>query len=221
MTSAVTIKGNKYGIRVGLSPVMPYDELKQEIAAKFKEMENFFGEGKMGISFEGRLLTDRQQEELIAIIQQNCKINIVCIVEDDPLQEQRFMTGVNAAIQEFDASTGQFHKGNLRSGQVVEFEKSVIIIGDVNPGASVVSKGNIVVLGALKGTAFAGASGNQNCFVVALSMQPMQIRIADSIARAPDKPDTKAIQEPKIAFLEEGNIYIEPLNKSVLNDIKL
>ena len=221
MTSAVTIKGNKYGIRVQLSPVVSYEEIKTEMAVKFKDMEHFFGDGKMAISFEGRLLTDRQQEELIGIIHENCNINIVCIIEDDPAREQQFRQGVEQAMMEFDSSTGQFHKGNLRSGQTLEVEKSIIVLGDVNPGASVVSKGNIIILGALKGTAFAGASGNQNCFVVALSMQPMQIRIADSIARSPDKPAAKENHEPKIAFLEEGNIYIEPLNKSVLNDIKL
>ncbi len=221
MASSVTIKGNQYGIRVILSPVASYDEIKQEIAVKFKEMDHFFGNGKMAISFEGCLLSDRQQEELIGIIHENCNISIVCIMDNDPVQEQRFKQGVSAAIAEFDASTGQFHKGNLRSGQSLEFEKSVIIIGDVNPGANITSKGNIVVLGSLKGNAFAGASGNPNCFVVALSMQPMQIRIADSIARAPDKPEEIRDHEPKIAFLEEGNIYIEPLTKSVLNDIKL
>jgi septum site-determining protein MinC len=52
-------------------------------------------------------------------------------------------------------------------------------------------------------------------------MSPTQIRIADSIARAPDKPVKDEVKEAKIAFLEEGNIYIEPLNKSILQDIRL
>ena len=120
---------------------------------------------------------------------------------------------------EFDASTGQFYKGHLRSGQVLEFEQSVIIIGDVNPGASIISKGNIIILGSLRGTAYAGASGKKNCFIVAMDMQPIQLRIADVFARASDNGKTTA--EPRIAFIENENIYIEPLNKSVLNDITL
>jgi len=221
MTSAVTIKGNKYGIRLLLSPSVSYESIKQEMATKFKEMENFFGTGKMAISFEGRMLSDREQEELIGIIHENCNISIVCIMDDDPVQEERFQNGVMQAMMEFDTSTGQFYKGNLRSGQVLEMEKSVIILGDVNPGATVVSRGNIIVLGALKGTAYAGVGGNTNCFVAALSMHPMQIRIADSIARSSDKPSKKELQNPKIAYLENGNIYIEPLDKRALNDIKL
>jgi septum site-determining protein MinC len=52
-------------------------------------------------------------------------------------------------------------------------------------------------------------------------MRPTQIRIADTIARSPDKPLKDEVKEAKIAFLEDGNIYIEPLNKSVINDIRL
>jgi septum site-determining protein MinC len=52
-------------------------------------------------------------------------------------------------------------------------------------------------------------------------MNPGQIRIADTIARSPDKPLKDAKRETKIAFLEDGNIYIEPLGKDVLNDINL
>ena len=87
--------------------------------------------------------------------------------------------------------------------------------------SQVVSKGNIIVLGSLKGTAFAGACGNTNSFVVALDMRPTQIRIADTIARSPDKPDKNTDKEAKIAFLEDGNIYIEPLTRNILNDIRL
>ena len=122
---------------------------------------------------------------------------------------------------ELENNTGQFYKGILRSGASLEFENSAVIIGDVNRGARVVSKGNIIVLGSLKGNAFAGAGGNTNSFVIALDMQPMQIRIADIIARSPDKPAKDLNRGTEIAFLEDNNIYIEELNKSVLSDIHL
>ena len=120
---------------------------------------------------------------------------------------------------------GRFYKGTLRSGQVMESETSIIILGDVNPGARVISKGNIVILGALKGNVYVGAAGNESAFVAALSMDPMQIRIGDVIARCSDKASVKkkkkAEDTPKIAFVEDGNIYIEPITKEILNDINL
>ena len=103
-------------------------------------------------------------------------------------------------------------------------ETSIIVIGDVKAGAKVVSKGNVIILGSLNGTVYAGSTGNSNAFVIALDMNPMQIKIADVIARAPDKPaklKKKNKPETKIAFLEDGNIYIETLDKDVMDDIKL
>ena len=142
------------------------------------------------------------------------------ISEKERMQEQRLM--------ELDRSNGQFYKGNLRSGQVLETETSIIIVGDVNQGATVTSKGNIIVLGSLFGNVYAGAGGNENAFVLALELDPVQIRIADTIARAPDKVgkalwkrEKEKTKEPKIAFRSEGNIFIEPVSRTVLNDIKL
>ena len=85
----------------------------------------------------------------------------------------------------------------------------------------IISKGNIIILGALKGTAFAGASGKRNCFIVAMDMHPIQLRIADVFARSSDSDKGSTETEPRIAFVEDENIYIEPLTKSVLNDITL
>ncbi|NLK75927.1 MAG: septum site-determining protein MinC [Clostridiales bacterium] len=221
MNNSVVIKGNKYGIVVVLNPDADFEDLKVQIADKFQESSKFFGDAKMAISFEGRNLNDDEIREIIDTIHANSDMKIVCVIDNDAEREKTFKKSLEQKLMELSNNTGQFYKGILRSGASVEFENSVVIIGDVNVGARVVSKGNIVVLGALKGTAFAGAAGNSNSFVVALDMQPTQIRIADTIARSPDKPVKEKSAEAKIAFLEDGNIYIEPLNKKVLNDINL
>ena len=70
---------------------------------------------------------------------------------------------------------------------MLESVSSVVIVGDVNPGAKIISQGNIIVLGALKGNAYAGAAGDSNCFIVALEMDPIQIQIGDILAKSPDK----------------------------------
>lgn len=221
MNNPVIIKGNKYGIVVVLDAFMKFEELKEKIAEKFRDSSKFFSKAQMAISFEGRKLTNEEQREILDIIAEETELHVVCVVEDDPQKEEVFKKALDEKLMELSNTTGQFYKGNLRSGQVLESETSIIVIGDVNPGAKIVSKGNIIVLGSLKGTVFAGATGNTNSFVVALDMNPVQIRIADTIARSPDKPIKEAKKEAKIAFLEDGNIYIETLNKEVLNDINL
>lgn len=221
MNNPVIIKGNKYGIVVVLDAEMEFDELKIKVAEKFRESSKFFEKAQMAISFEGRKVTNEEQREILNIIAEETELHVVCVVENDPQKEEVFKKALDEKLMELSNTTGQFYKGNLRSGQVLESETSIIVIGDVNPGARIVSKGNIIVLGSLKGTVFAGATGNTNSFVLALDMNPVQIRIADTIARSPDKPVKNAVKETKIAFLEDGNIYIEPLSKEVLNDINI
>lgn len=66
---------------------------------------------------------------------------------------------IDSYYQDVADNTGEFYKGTLRSGQVLKCDTSIVIIGDVNPGAKIIAKGNIVILGSLKGNAYAGAAG--------------------------------------------------------------
>ncbi|MGN0375599.1 MAG: septum site-determining protein MinC [Butyrivibrio sp.] len=223
MNNSVVIKGNKYGIVVQMDKNIPFIQLKQDLAEKFKSAAKFFDKANMAVSFEGRNLTTDEEKEILRIISENSQLNIVCVIDTDEMREKMFKRAVEDKLEELSAHTGQFYKGTLRSGQMLESESSIIILGDINPGASVVAKGNIIVLGSLKGNVYAGANGNSDAFVVALEMAPIQIRIGDTIARCnetgtkikPIGPDTM------IAFVEDENIYIERLDKNVLDDIKL
>ncbi|MFG6348852.1 MAG: septum site-determining protein MinC [Lachnospiraceae bacterium] len=221
MDGTVVIKGFKAGIILVLNPDTSYETLKKDIADKFKASAAFFGEAAKAVSFKGRDLTDEQKMEIVDIIQANCSLSILCIMEDDPETEAAFQKTIERKLEQDYSNTGQFYKGNLRSGQVLDVETSIIIIGDIKPGAKVISKGNVIILGSLKGNVYAGAAGNTNAFVVALDMRPVQIRIADTIARAPDNPEKTPGNQTKIAFLDNGNIYIEPLDKDVMSDIRL
>ena len=113
-----------------------------------------------------------------------------------------------------------FHKGNLRSGQELVLENSVIVLGDVNFGAKVTSKGNVIVLGTLFGNVFAGCDGDKNAFVLAMDMQPTQIRIGNVIARSSDETRRRRDDiEPKIAYVEDDRIYVEAINRNVVKDM--
>lgn len=221
MNNSVVIKGTKSGIIVVLDKSLEFEELKRHVAEKFNVSAKFLGDAEMALTFEGRRLNNEEEKELLDVINENSNLKIVCIIDTDAEKEALLKRCLDEKLMELNSNTGQFYKGNLRSGQVLEVETSIIVIGDVNNGAKVVSKGNVIILGSLKGNVFAGASGNERAFVVALDMNPVQIRIADIIARAPDKPSKKMVKETKIAFVEDGNIYIEPLNKDVLDDICL
>ena len=105
-----------------------------------------------------------------------------------------------------------------------------MILGDINPGAQIIAGGNVVVLGCLKGTVYAGYPEDKSAFVASLMMEPMQIQIGSCIARSPDhkgkgrkaakKKDQKQL-EAKLAFVENDNIFIETITRSLISEISI
>jgi len=101
-------------------------------------------------------------------------------------------------------------KQTLRSGQSVTHRGHLVIIGDVNPGAELVADGDITVWGALRGFAHAGASGNANAEIRALKFDAIQLRIANAIARSPDrhKAGSSVPAGPETARVIDGKIRL-------------
>ncbi len=221
MDNLVMIKGNNHsGIVVVLDPHAEFGLLIEKVAERFRDSAKFLGNMKTAITFDGRTLSDAEQTKLVDTIAANSDLDVVCVIDGTNGFMQRF-EGKHKLTKDELKDYAKLYKGSLRSGQSLETETTVVIIGDVNAGANVSSKGSIIVLGALKGNAFAGCDGNEDAFVLALEMAPVQIRIARSIARSPDKKDLESERGPKIAILEDDNIYIEPVSRSVLSEIKL
>ena len=100
------------------------------------------------------------------------------------------------------------HKGTVRSGDRIYSSGDLLIIGDVNPGAIVSAKKNVLVWGKLLGIAFAGEDGDKNATISSLYLNPLQLRIDKFVAIGPkNKPKD---HYPEIAFLEEQSIIIKP-----------
>jgi septum site-determining protein MinC len=96
----------------------------------------------------------------------------------------------------------------VRSGQTFNYAGTIVIIGDVNPGAEVIAEGDVIVWGKLRGVVHAGAAGNEDAVVGALILAPTQLRIGKQIARAPD--DRRARHFPEVARVRDGHIVVEP-----------
>lgn len=244
MNHPVLLKGNSLGITMVLDPEMDFEQLKIAIDGKFIQARDFFnGQTQIALKIEGRKLTSAQLEEVLGIIAERTSLTIAYVIEDDKIMETSFKEVLRkieekeqkrsqSLVDERRKGDGQFYRGTLRSGQSLESDGSIVVVGDVNPGASVNAKGNVVVLGCAKGYLSAGSDGDENAFVAALDMQPMQIRIGKHIARCADgEPEKKKKffgraknadnqpMEAQIAFVEDDNIYIEPISKALLNEI--
>lgn len=216
----VVIKGNKSGIRLVLEQDMTFEELQKEVEQKFEKSADFLGNAQVALSFEGRELSEEEEALLLQSISEHSKLDVVCVIDNDKKREEYFAQTLNERLMQINSNSGQFFKGNLRSGQVMEFETSIIILGDINAGAQVVSTGNVIILGALNGIVFAGASGNEKSFVVAMKMNPVQLRIGDVIARSSDEK-SEPPKEPQIAYVEDGRIYVDTLSRKTLTDIHI
>lgn len=247
MKDPVLLKGNHFGLTIVLDPKLDFDTLLEAIGDKFESANGFFNsEKQIAIRIEGRTLTTKQVEQMIDMISKKSSLMIAYVMEEDKVVETTFKEVVERSIRLTEEKNrihpkdggvgfGQFYKGTLRSGQSLESDASVVVVGDVNPGAMVTAKGNVVILGCAKGNIYAGIDGDENAFIAALDMQPMQVRIGSLIARSSDDEDHKRkkrkikfgrqskdsnqMAEAQIAFVEDGNIYIEPISKALLNEI--
>ncbi|MGO0122816.1 septum site-determining protein MinC [Desulfothermobacter acidiphilus] len=97
----------------------------------------------------------------------------------------------------------------LRSGQSVFYDGNVVILGDINPGGEVIATGDVIVIGALRGTVHAGAGGDEEALVVAFRLEPTQLRIANHISRPPDGMTPS--RQPEVARIKNGVVVIEAL----------
>ena len=110
-----------------------------------------------------------------------------------------------------------FHKGTIRSGEHLTSEGDLMVLGDVNPGAVVSADGDVMIWGKLLGIAHAGKSGNYLAKISALFLKPIQLRIADKVAKGPKENQEIGLSEQ--AEILNGLIVIKPLSteKSIPN----
>ena len=226
MKNPVIIKSFPNGLSLYLDEEIAYDRLLEEIALKFRESANFFKDARMGISFEGRKLTEEEEREIIDVICANSSLNIVCIIGKDDETNQNYVKALQQLIfhQQEMENAGQFYKGTLKNGDILETENSIIVLGDVYPGACIVSTKDIVVLGGLYGQAYAGGNGLDGHFIVALEMSPEKLKIGEFKYKTSEKQSKWSIKpkiQPKIAYVRDGRVIMDAITKELLNDLPI
>ena len=214
MRNAVVIKSSKAGMTVILDPELPFGELLDAIGKKFSESARFWGSVQMTLTLEGRDLTAAQEFAIVDTITKNSQIEVLCLLDTDAERIERCEKALNDKLMELNSQTGQFYRGTLKRGDCLESEASIVIIGNVDHGARVTAKGNVIVLGELKGTVTAGVSGNPQAVVMALDMAPLQIRIGDMSSRFNER-NKRLGRGPMIALAEDGAIVMRSLKKVI------
>lgn len=201
--SCVEFKGNREGIIIHFDENVDFSNLKAQLICKIEAGKHFFN-GARVVDFIGRVLTEDEKNEIKEIIHNSYGMVILEKKEENPIKltEKKIFEGI-------EEGNTKFLRATVRSGQKINYPGNIVIIGDVNPGAEVVAEGNILVMGAMRGFAHAGVSGNEKAFVAAYCLQPTQLRIAEIIARSPDHDMIKPIV-PELAVIKDDIVVIEP-----------
>lgn len=221
MSNYVKIKGMRDGIVIKLDSEAPFNEVYNELCDKFRESSNYFKNASLIIGFEGRKLSNDEESKLLDGISMNSDVNIVCVIGDDEEKDERFIHTKRRFSSSNKYKDNTFHKGSLRAHEHFESDQSIIVLGDVNPGAVVTSNGNIIILGTLYGTAHAGANGNTDAFVVSLDMKSARIGISGIMSEVVYRSSvfTKNKVIPRISFLSNKEVVTEEISRELLNMI--
>lgn len=216
MTGNVILKSFPNGIRVRLSDEPSFEQILRETGESFADAAAFFKDASVALQFQGRKLTEEESEQLLAEINRVCSLHIICLVCTDKDANDYYTKLIEDISRPEEADTGQscqFYKGTLRDGEVFESSSSVIVLGDIQKGAAIIAKGNIIVLGSLCGTAYAGADDNEDRFIAALNLDAENLRIADLKYKKnlKDKISLRNKKTPQMLKVQQ--------HKLVINDI--
>lgn len=202
MKNCVNIVLGKEEITLKINEQAEWNEIEECLKEKIPELKKLYQDEKTPILVTGKSLKNKEMEIIKEIIQKDIEVKVEF---DSP--KVLGLYGIKKVFsEEIKTSETKFHKGSLRSGMKLEYEGSLVIIGDVNAGAEVMAGENIVVLGNLRGVAHAGAKGNKKAIISAVNIESPQIRIANIVKELEKEENTT----PKTyAYIKDNKIEIE------------
>lgn len=197
-----------------------FSELVEQLQQRLVAGDRFWeSETKVHLVAPDRLLDSRQLQTITKALRQgsltlervitNRRQTAVAAASAGYSVEQQLPFGIlntTSAPKKTAVVEALYLETTVRSGREINYPGTVVIFGDVNAGGLVVAGGDILIWGKLKGVAHAGATGNHKCRIMALEMQPTQLRIADAVARAPENPPAQYY--PEVAYVTTKGIRI-------------
>lgn len=230
--SSLTLRGTSRGLEIWVGDEAPQGEaLAEELKAQLSQSPDFFSGGDAILHFASkptkgaiRYLEETAESFDLSVVGVHTaslepeakeakgrlsqrKPASEAPASKYPLPATRFAPAYQEAQEQAKAPTPPMMiPGPVRSGACFEAPGHLVVVGDVNPGAEIRAEGNIVILGSLRGIAHAGTQGNP-AFILALKLQPQQLRIGSLIARAGDADNPASGAE--IAYAADNMIVVD------------
>lgn len=188
MKNCVTINLKTNEIIVKIDEKAEQEEILECLKEKIKDLKKLYKDETTPIYVVGKVMRNKEMEEIQEIIKQEIDVKV-----EFESPKMLGLYGIKKVFsKEIASSETKFQKGSLRSGQKIEYDGSIVVIGDVNAGAEVVASENIVILGMLRGLAHAGAKGNKQAIIAANGIDCPQIRISNIIKEIEKEEDIKS-----------------------------
>ena len=203
MKDCISIKLAKEENVIVINTQATQEEIMKELNSKIDELKKLYKDEKTPIFVTGKVLKNKEIEEIKELITKKMQIK----VRFDSPKDLGLHSIRKVFNREIETSETKYYKGSLRSGQKVEFEGSLVILGDVNAGSEVMAADNVIVLGTLRGLAHAGAKGNKKAIIAAEKIEAPQIRIANVVKEIEKEDENEDIK--KYAFVEGEEIILE------------
>lgn len=205
----ILFKWDQGNLIILLDEELDFEELLAELRARIVEVKNFFINSKIKIDVGKRELDVEEQETLIDIFKALPGLSVIEIIRESIAVKNKATLEARSFADSSALPTLLLNR-TLRSGQTIEYNGNIVVKGDVNPGAEVKAQGDILVFGALRGLAHAGATGSEDATITAWRLNPTQLRISNKICRAPDN-ELELPNKPEIALVQKGTILIKDL----------
>jgi septum site-determining protein MinC len=201
--NAYPIKGFKEGLLITLGDE-DWDKVQFQLLSQIEEKSKFFSGAKVAVEIGERVLHAAEMAglrdalsdrgvKLFAVLSnsQVTDVNAESLglkTRKSVLRENT--SGFGPAV--VDGKPAILLQKTIRSGTSIKYAGNVIIDGDVNPGAEILTTGSIFIWGKLRGSVHAGVEGSESETICAMELDPINLRIANILLK-----DSKLIRKLK------------------------
>jgi septum site-determining protein MinC len=225
---SVSIQGRSDGLVLRVGDAAPWNVILRDMEDRLKQVNtrSFFQGAMLHLDAGNRSVTAKEIEELTALLAYY-GVTLASVVDNSTLM-QTYLS-IRSAIPPPPRERAQLeslatwktrnvlHQGvtgivirhPLKSGEILRHTETLVILGNIPSATEVVTSGDIIVLGRLRGVAHAGASGNEKAIIAALVLTPTQLRIGQHFLAGLNSPGAgRTIGE--LARVSDGHIVVEP-----------
>jgi len=213
----VKIKGTSLGLQLSFAPEASFEAVRENLKAKLESGTTFFLRGTL-VLIPRDVFMGSERDELQRLFHDYGLICRTQKPESKPEEKREIKPAAqpepvqpSSQPEELKPQEMVVINKTLRGGQEIRTKSSVLVCGNVNPGAQIIAGGSIDIRGTCRGLVHAGAYGDSTAFIIADHLMPTQIRIANLIARSPDEMEKNDRAER--ASIKDGQIVIEPIER--------